>query len=999
MESSQSQRYWAFISYSHKDTRDAKWLHRAIEAWRLPSSARPLVRARLGNVKRLFPVFRDRDELPNSSDLGANLTQALEASRTLIVICSPESACSHWVNEEVLHFKRLGRSHRIFPVIIRGEPNATYNGEAEKECFCPALRHPLNADGSLDETRRVEPVAADIRPEPYGDGKRNTLLKTVAGILEVSFDSLKQRDRIRRRRQQAIAACLAGLTMLIAGTAVYQTYQQYQSKRLRVANEYLSLAEAKFNRNEYNAGVPYLKSSLAESASLEDYDVTPQLALIYRTMLAKPGKSLFDELQSDSLILLEDGRTAIPGVLTRRMPVFDLDTGNLVTALDSNPLRHYAHEMGYDEPYRLLDFTAAINQTERLLYLGMGERLFAFELDKGALVETRFLFEERGLGTIPEGDRSIRGIEILGKQLVIEFENERRWVAFDEGANNWQVVSDRHVLSIDSDNNSVFLEGDADIERYQESEVVARYARAKTGHPPFSSAYRDGSLSLIEASEPRPELVVLSADDLKVAWRCTLPIANVRITDPLGRDTILVKSKDSNDLVLFRRTEYGCNLIETFSGGDGYYAYTPSEKLLEIIRPNSSELFRLSESGSRSEGRAPYRETVLTDKGGWYAADRGHLIKIQAKGSFFRESLSAAHVATTTKTIHFNTRAGMRPLRLSGSFDRQSFLAKPPSGGAYTLFNHNGEPEKQYLPDIDRQTIASISSKLPADRPPIFGGAALVEKTLQSHGLFWHTPIVQRPVGNFIYGHTFGTLSRVEIEANRLEALPVEHGLHLFNEASGEIWTRSSTSGALSVFSPESFSSLAIKGSEELFANTDWTSGGGLVFSPSGERSLAYNSHGLWTLINNKQVTQLSNAMADVKLALAASDGNSWIVSTLDDRLIRIDADASKIMQQAPLRVDANALTVYSSQNLILVGTPNGVALHDATSLTEIALIPGSGRYEAVGDGELLLLAVQSQENDYGWNVYELPAFNRTLLQRVDELRMSSTQSGTPRGN
>jgi len=62
-------KYRAFISYSHKDEAWATWLHRAIERYRVP---RRLVgrTSRDGSVpRRLFPIFRDREELPTSADL------------------------------------------------------------------------------------------------------------------------------------------------------------------------------------------------------------------------------------------------------------------------------------------------------------------------------------------------------------------------------------------------------------------------------------------------------------------------------------------------------------------------------------------------------------------------------------------------------------------------------------------------------------------------------------------------------------------------------------------------------------------------------------------------------------------------------------------------------------------------------------------------------------------------------------------------------------------
>src|SRR5581483_11221932 len=132
-------RFWAFVSYSHADQRWATWLHRNLEFYRLP-------RALIGRTsqdgplpKRLYPIFRDREELPASTDLGANIKKCLQQSRYLIVICSPSSAKSAWVNEEVRFFQSLGREDRIFSVIVAGEPNASPSASTS-ECLPEPLR-------------------------------------------------------------------------------------------------------------------------------------------------------------------------------------------------------------------------------------------------------------------------------------------------------------------------------------------------------------------------------------------------------------------------------------------------------------------------------------------------------------------------------------------------------------------------------------------------------------------------------------------------------------------------------------------------------------------------------------------------------------------------------------------------------------------------------------------------------------------------------------------
>ena len=73
-------RYRAFISYSHQDDSWAKWLHRALESYRIP---RRLVGkpGRSGAIPaRINPVFRDRDDLSAARDLSTRVTEALSSS-------------------------------------------------------------------------------------------------------------------------------------------------------------------------------------------------------------------------------------------------------------------------------------------------------------------------------------------------------------------------------------------------------------------------------------------------------------------------------------------------------------------------------------------------------------------------------------------------------------------------------------------------------------------------------------------------------------------------------------------------------------------------------------------------------------------------------------------------------------------------------------------------------------------------------------------------------
>lgn len=225
-------KYRAFISYSHRDEKWAAWLHKALETYRVPKYLVGQESARGPVPARLAPVFRDRDELSTSHCLGNELTQALADSACQIVICSPSAAQSHWTNEEILTYKRLGRSDRILCLIVDGEPGASDDPQrADEECFPPALRYEMGADGELSD-RRSEPMAADARRGK--DNRHNAKLKLIAGMLGVGFDALRQREQQRRHRRMAALAVASMAGMVItSGLAVTAYLARIEAEQQR----------------------------------------------------------------------------------------------------------------------------------------------------------------------------------------------------------------------------------------------------------------------------------------------------------------------------------------------------------------------------------------------------------------------------------------------------------------------------------------------------------------------------------------------------------------------------------------------------------------------------------------------------------------------------------------------------------------------------------------------------------------------------------------------
>lgn len=225
-------RYRAFISYSHSDRVVAAWLHRRLEDYRIP---RKLVggETSVGTVPgRLTPIFRDRDELPASGDLGGELTAALADSLFLLVVCSPASARSQWVEQEILTFKRLHGEDHVLALIIDGAPGESAVARREElECFPRGLRFRIGVDSELSSDV-AHPIAADLRPDK--DGRQLATLKLVAGLTGLRLDDLVQRENQKRvRRLTTIAAASFAGMVLAGGLALYANVQRVEAERQR----------------------------------------------------------------------------------------------------------------------------------------------------------------------------------------------------------------------------------------------------------------------------------------------------------------------------------------------------------------------------------------------------------------------------------------------------------------------------------------------------------------------------------------------------------------------------------------------------------------------------------------------------------------------------------------------------------------------------------------------------------------------------------------------
>jgi len=195
----ENKKSYAFISYNHRDVKMAKWLHKKLESYKLPSE----IHNEFEDSKYLRPVFRDQEDL-NTGVLSDELRKHLDNSQYLVVICSPHSAKSEWVSTEVRTFIEWGRLKFIIPFIIDGTPNS----QNENECFPLSLREYVSAHPDQ------ELLGINISEV----GREKAFVRVVSRMLGVSFDELWKRHE-RERKRRITSWCIG--TLFVASLIYY----------------------------------------------------------------------------------------------------------------------------------------------------------------------------------------------------------------------------------------------------------------------------------------------------------------------------------------------------------------------------------------------------------------------------------------------------------------------------------------------------------------------------------------------------------------------------------------------------------------------------------------------------------------------------------------------------------------------------------------------------------------------------------------------------------
>lgn len=260
-------RYDAFISYRHSelDMFVAKRIHKGLETFPVPRAV-----AKKTGKKNIKRVFRDQEELPIGSDLGDNIEGALRESEYLIVICSPRTPESYWVQKEITTFIEMhGREH-VLAVLVEGEPEESFPKE-------------LLVD---DEGKPVEPLAADVRGAAKAEitkKLKTEIMRLAAPLLGCSYDDLRQRHRERRMRKMMVMA--GGVAAVAVAFGAYSTYnsmliqKNYEEKQINQSKYLADTALTLLEEGDRKTGALIALEALPSEGNNRPYVASAQYAL------------------------------------------------------------------------------------------------------------------------------------------------------------------------------------------------------------------------------------------------------------------------------------------------------------------------------------------------------------------------------------------------------------------------------------------------------------------------------------------------------------------------------------------------------------------------------------------------------------------------------------------------------------------------------------------------------------------------------------------------
>src|ERR1043166_7996358 len=233
--------YDAFVSYSHaKDKPVAAALQSVVQ-----TLGKPWYR------RRALRIFRDDTSLSATPGLWPTIEQALDQSRFLILLASPEATASHWVSKELSHWLDRKGVETLLIAVTAGELSwDDVRGDFRRnDVLPPVLAGRFPAEPKWVDLRRYRD-GADPRDGRFIEAGADF----AAAIHGIPKEDLLSQELRQQRRALRLAWSAAGSLMILAGLAGWQWKAAVDARQLALEQRdraERTLAAATRNANAY----------------------------------------------------------------------------------------------------------------------------------------------------------------------------------------------------------------------------------------------------------------------------------------------------------------------------------------------------------------------------------------------------------------------------------------------------------------------------------------------------------------------------------------------------------------------------------------------------------------------------------------------------------------------------------------------------------------------------------------------------------------------------
>ncbi len=410
----ENRKYIAFISYRHKqyDKAVAKKIHTLIESYHVPKQIRGV------RGKKLGIAFRDQEELPASGNLTSDIREALDHSEYLIVVCTPDTPGSVWVQREIDFFLQKNDRSHVLTILAAGDPDSS---------FPRALTHV----GEEDEAS-IEPLAANIIDSSESKSLRKLskeALRLFAAMLGCPYDSLVRREQ--KRRQRRISLAFFSVMVILAGYIGI------------LLNSNIAITE---KSNEL------IKTNTLLEEQKRAVQINESHFLTLRAQQALRNNDIFSALK-DSINALPHGNDSRPYFAAAENV---LDTALLIFQPDSST--HYIASHSIENDYNI-KYIAATENGERIIAIDIYDDISVFDPYTYCLLWSKSLFSEASR----HDKASITGeacffIDNTNSQIITLYNHEILVLSIETGTLIWKSGDEYEFEQITlSPNNDILI--------------------------------------------------------------------------------------------------------------------------------------------------------------------------------------------------------------------------------------------------------------------------------------------------------------------------------------------------------------------------------------------------------------------------------------------------------------------------------------------------------------------------------------------------------------